>query len=268
MEFLENNSGVFRIEDIEAKFKGINHKTILNIYNQSDLVLSNINQRYIHVKHVGLNNQELNTIKLIIDKLIVNKEYIHVLDVYEKILMDESIVMDEEVLNDSLGLFNVIKYYFNEEYNLFRPLIGKNNVFIGPFESMIEHYFFSSEIVEIEPLKKFVDYMQKPTAIHAIFEIHHPKYYLVSSKEFRLRASLGITKQVSNTIEKIMKNFMKSNPNLGIEDFTQWDLLPKIKIDWTPQLIYSLAKDDFHDSYIKFSNKKYNNLKFRIEWRT
>lgn len=268
VEFLENNSGVFRIEDIETEFKGINQKTILNIYNQSDLVLSNNNHRYIHVKHVGLNNNELNTIKLIIDQLIEKEDYIHVLDVYEKILMDDSIVMDEEVLNDSLGLFNVIKYYFSEEYSLFRPLIGKSNVFIGPFESMIDHYFFSSEIVEIETLKKFIDYMQKPTAIHAIFEIQHPKYYLINSKEFRLKASLGITSQVSNTIEKIMKNFMKGNPNLGIEDFTQWNLLPKIKVDWTPQLIYSLAKDDFHDINIKFSIKKYNNLKFRIEWRT
>lgn len=267
VEFLEQNSGVFRIEDIETEFRGINHKTILNVYNQSELVLSNSNHRYIHVKHVGLNNQELNLIKAIIDELTETNRYIHVLDVYERILIDETIEMDEEVLNDSLGLFNVVKYYFNEIYNLHRPLIGKKNAFIGSFESMLDHYFFSSEVIKIKPIKEFIDYMQKPISIHAIFESHHPKYYLVNSNEFRLKSSLGINEQVANVIEKIMKNFMVNNPNLGIEDFKQWDFLPKIKVDWTPQLIYSLAIDVFKDITFKFSNKSYNNLKYRIEWR-
>lgn len=268
IDYLKSKNGVHHAREIEKRFQGINKKTILNIYNQSDEIISLRNSRYIHVANVGLNNDELNRLKIIIDKVLEQLDYIHIFKIYEKAIFDDEISMNEEVLNDSLGLYNVVKFHFANHYNFSRPIIAKKETYIDTYNNMLNHYFFSKDIVKISDLRAFAESLHQPNSIHEILDMYFPQYYLINADEFMLRDSLGINKLVAESMERILKHFMQNNPYLGIDKFNLWDVLPKIGVDWTPQLIYSTARDYFKNVEFIFSNKSYRYMKYRIEWRS
>ena len=266
LEFMTEHPRVYSIKELQNIFEGLNSKTIMNVFNQSDLIIANFNQRYIHVKHSGLDGQELAEIRNKINEKLDMRPFIHILDLFEAIQFGSEISMNENVLSNSLGLFNVVKFYFESDFNFHRPMIAKKETYIGPFKNMLDHYIFNKDIVLIQEIKDFYGYYQKILSIPDIIDDYHPNYYLVNSKEFIRKDVLGITESVAKTVEEILRRYMEINPYEGIEDFDGWHLLPTIRWPWTIQLIYSLSKEYFKNINYSFSNKSYNNMKFRIDW--
>lgn len=264
--FIENSGGVVSASDIIRKFPGIHSKTILNIVNQSDEILTNRNHNYIHVKNVGLSKEELDILKNKLYKQLETSDIIHTTDLYQLIRYDKNITMNEMVLEDSLGIFNVIKYYFSSEFNVYRPLMSRKTTFVGPYYEMINHYVFNKDIVKTTEIAEFNKKIQKMNQIRLLIERKNPDYYLVDSKTFMKKSLTGINDFIAKKMKQILKVFFENNPYQDLDDFNSWNLFPKLSVPWTNQLVYSIIIDYYKNSKIIFKNKSYAYLSFRAEW--
>ena len=266
LSFIEQSGGVVSAIDISRKFPGIHSKTILNLVNQSDEILINRNQNYIHVKNVGLSIEELDILKNKLYKQLESSEIIHTTDLYRLIRYDKNITMNEMVLEDSLGIFNVIKFYFSSEFNVYRPLMSRKDTFVGPYNEMMNHYIFNKDIVKTSEIAEFNKKIQKMNQIRIFIERKSPEYYLVDSKTFMKKSLIGIDDLIAKKMKQILKVFFDSNPYHDLDSFNSWNLFPKLSVPWTNQLVYSIIIDYFKNTKIIFKNKSYAYLSFRVEW--
>lgn len=247
-EYIFNRHDFVNIKEIEYKFVNINWNNILAMSDK--LVYSSETKEIAHVELFNINDNFLNKLKGYIDDSM-EYEILSVYALYEKYKLD---FYERKIITPTF-LFNIIKIYFEEEYNYSGMYILNKNLAVENFSSdyIIKAYFGNRKIIERQDILEFIEtqkfrdsvgYNMLEKIINYYYKIDIDKYVQIdipkNVEEIKVIVSNWLNEKLSNSDFIVLNNYV-----------AEMSVLKKINdISWNEYSMESFVNKFLNEEFI------------------
>lgn len=193
---------------------------------------------YLHASHLRLSETEKNYLYDLLCRLLCDGQAHHSMDIYEIINCDKPEILQRNAALCQYSAFSILEYLFNDKFQFSRPYIAKNGVDIGRPAERLHDLIYSTDELEISEISQFAK--ENRYQIQSILEFINgcnDEYLLINAATIMKIESIGITKEMAETIDKIVADEITNT--IPIFKLSIWNKFPKINVPWTDWLLYS-----------------------------
>lgn len=225
--------------ELQKKYPGIT-EIVLNIATDDPKIV-NLFGCYIHVDNLKLSISDISYLKSVIELFLNKNDSCNCRMIFAYIMRDNPIILKRNYINFPFGLYSLLEYCFEGEYNFSRPYIAKIGVEITTTLEMLQEMVQESDVIEISEISNYAkkQYHQINNMLDFLNSCNET-HFLINADEVASVDIIGITEKDVGEIEQILdKEVSKVMP---INNLKYVHLFPKIEFPWTEWLIYSAIK--------------------------
>lgn len=111
-------------EDLFRKFPGITD-IVISLAISDEPYIINLFGRYIHRRRLTLADTDIEYLRETIERFLDDKKVCNCREIYDYINSDYPMLLMNNYIQCSLGLFSVLEYLFKQQYNFSRPYIAR-----------------------------------------------------------------------------------------------------------------------------------------------
>lgn len=239
VEYIKNSKYPVSKADICKEFPGVTEIVINMAVGDFDIL--NLFGKYIHVTRLKLTDKDKKYLENVINLLIKDKEVCHCREIYDYISSDYPEVLINNYINIPFSLFSLLEYIFAEQYNFSRPYVAEKNASIERGIDVLKNIIHESEFIEISDILSFAK--EHNIVIGNILEFIdscNDSHLLINNLEIASVKYIGITESIAKEIESRIVNEICST--VPIHQLESINLFPRINVEWSAWLIYSILK--------------------------
>lgn len=221
---------------VQKEFPGVTDIVLSFAIGDSNIL--NYFGEYLHASHLRLSDSEKSYLYDLLCRLLNDGQAHHSKDIYEIINCDKPEILQRNAALYQYSAFSILEYLFNDKFQFSRPYIAKNGVDIGRPAERLHDLIYSTDEFEISEISEFAK--ENRYQIQSILEFINgcnDEYLLINATTMMKIESIGITKEIAETIDKLVADEITST--IPIFELSIWGELPKINVPWTDWLLYS-----------------------------
>ena len=255
-QFIQSFEGVFKLDDIQNKFKGVEDYTIYNVlYSEAKKGLIFLSsKRFIYVAKLNLDNNVVLELKNFIKNLFqtMQTDVLSSRKIYARLsLTNKNLLSKLKIITDSFSTFSLIKCLFNNDYSFNRPLINLNKnskinsyglvcnyvTTLGTFNSnTIKEYVLK---MNIRGLNSYLEFMEDQSDEFVQIDIDT----MVSKN--RIDIDENKLKEIRKCLDIILCKIEK----IDTSNFRSYILFPLLKYHWNKYLLVGIIRSYFSEIY-------------------
>lgn len=121
----------------------------------SDHNILNLFGQYIHSCRLKLSEMDIQYLKDSIERSLSGRDVCHCKDIYEYINDDYPELLTNNFVNFPFGLYSILEYFFEKNYNFSRPYISRENANIERVDDLLHDMIAESETIAIGDIMAF-----------------------------------------------------------------------------------------------------------------
>lgn len=226
-------------EDIKKAFPGVT-EIVIN-FSISDHNILNLFGQYIHSSRLKLSNTDIQYLRESIEQSLIGRDVCHCKDIYEYINNDYPELLTNNFVNFPFGLYSILEYLFDKNYNFSRPYISRENATIERVDDVIRDMIAESETIAIGDIMAFAkEHHFQINSILEYIDSCNNTHLLMNNEELGSINYIGITEEIAKSLERLIAD--EIDGTVPIYQLQCISSLPKINVDWNAWLIYSTLK--------------------------
>ena len=254
VEFIKQFEYPISKAKVQQEFPGVTD--IVLGFAISDSNILNYFGEYLHASHLRLSESEKSYLYDLLCNLLNDRQAHHSKDIYEIINREKPEILKRNAALYQYSAFSILEYLFNDKFQFSRPYIAKNDVDIGRPAERLHDLIYSTDEFEISEISEFAK--ENRYQIQSLLEFINgcnDKYLLINATTMMKIESIGITKEMVESIDKLFANEITNTT--PIFKLQIWDKLPKINVPWTDWLLYSMLNKWGHKVSVSTSSNQF-----------
>ena len=222
---------------ISQAFPGITDIVLNMAVSDTDII--NLFGEYIHSSKLKLDDVDIKYIDNVLKKTFTDKDFIHCKDIYGFISKDNPNLLTSNGIYQAFGLYSLLEYLYADKLEFMRPYIGKQGVQITRTLTQMYEMVELSEKIYLKDIIYFAK--ENHFQIYSILDFAvscNDTHLLLNNKELASFEYIGVDEYIANEVENIILNEIKGTTY--ISDMQCIHKFPKINVNWTEWLIYTL----------------------------
>lgn len=239
IRFIKNSNGSVSKEELFEHFPGVTE--IVIILATSDESILNYFGEYIHISKIRVDEEEKKQLKQFLQKMLTESDTVHGRDLYKRVEKKFGTTLRRNGVFHPFSCFSLLQHLFKDDFVFDRPYISTSaEKIVRPKDKLIE-YLQDKDLIEV---KEIIDYcrdihLHVPNILVLLDKLN-AKFLIADTERLVSIEYLGLNDDIVETIEKEIRNEIKATT--PIHELSSAYLFPKLTLDWTPWLIYSVLK--------------------------
>ena len=237
--FIKESKYPVKRDEIKQRFPGITDIVISIATGDTDVL--NYFGEYLHGSRLVVRETEKKYLLSVLSEFIMDGEAHHIKEIYARIMKENRELLLRNAVIFPFSAFSMLEYLFRDVFQFSRPFVARNDVEIGrPGERLHELLYCSEEIEisEISELSKELHF-SIPSFIDFINDMND-KYLIVNNTTLKTIEMVGADDRVAKLLEE--KIYETINGTEPIGSVIHKVAVPKIKVEWTEWLAYSVLQ--------------------------
>lgn len=254
--FVKNSVYPIKKQEIFDVFPGITEIVINFAITAPEII--NLFGTYIHVDNLKITDRDLSYLRNVVYKFLEKSPMWHCKDLFEYIMNDNPILLSNNFINFPFGLYSLMEHYFGNEFNFSRPYIAREDAEIERTDNVIRETIQASDRIEISEFQNYAkEHYHQISSILEFIDSCNETHLLINSDELASIDIIGVTDKIAVEVEKnIIQELDTTKPISNLSCLHQ---LPRLNVEWTEWLVYSVIKKwstmlDVEPSSNKFRN--------------
>lgn len=259
IKFIEDAKGPITKAELCKEFLGV-PDVVISLATQNENIIVGYNV-FVHKNFIISQVENIELLKKIIINLTADGE-IHHSDELMSILslMHPQLLADLKIDHRYL-LFSVVEALFNNDFSISRPFFAQKRIVIGKQEERMRDYLSDKDEVEISDFMGYVkDNMFIVNSILNQLNEFNNEFLIVDKNRIMRIMSTGMNKYKMDYVEEFIDDII-GDDELVVIDGKNFSLLPKINIQWTSWLVYSVINKWSKRYKVTVTNKKFRQAK-------
>lgn len=272
INYMKSFSGIFTLEDIHNKFKGVKDYTIYNVlykeFEKGLICLST--KRFIYASQVDIEEEAVQELKEVIEGLFtsLNTRVTSSRKVYAKLsLTNKELLAKLKVATDSFSTFSLIKYLFKDDYGFNRPLIALDKDSNVDSVGLIINYVSTLDSFSNNTIKMYTAKMNI-RGLYSYLEFMEEQsddFVQVNQDTMVSKSKINISISNLQEIEKMLSLIFSRFEEIDADKFNGYAMLPKLSYRWNKYLLVGIIRSYFNDKYeIENTSTFYDKTSFII----
>ncbi len=227
-------------DELTRKFPGLTNIMLIQCLSNKSII--NLFGSYISADNLLFTEDE----KLYIDRvlrIVTNDLKQHnSREIYDYIENEKPYLLKSHFIYSQYALFSVLECFYNDNYNFERPYIANKNAEIYKPIDIIKEKFYGNHFIEIFDVLEFLKEIQHQIQSILDFLLQFNDEYLLYDKKRMVSInylSLGSDLSViASNLESLIETEVEDY--LPIRDLTCFNRFPKLNVDWSEWLVYSI----------------------------
>ena len=269
-DYIAESTDLITMQELRNRFPGVKDYLFLFRISGNPEILALDGGKFVHVKNLSLNKEDLITIKQFVRKSLRESDYgiVSSRTLYPLLKVENKELCKRlGIINEQFGFFSLCNYLMDDELEFSRPFIGKSGTEDMTLTKILSRYIedylpnrfsFSDLDMYASRYNTFVN--NKLGFIEDVAE----KYLLVNDKEFVKTDEVTIenVEQIKNFLVFTVKKFKE----IRISNFRSYFLIPKNEnIYWNKVTLFSFINAFCSDELeIKLINNSFENLDYIV----
>lgn len=239
VNFIRESKYPVQKQQIKNKFPGVSDMVIQ--MSVSDREIINLFGSYLHADRLILSATEKYRLHEILQMMLSDNEAHHASDVYSIVQAKMPEAFARNGAMNAFSAFSILEYLFGEDYQFLRPYIAVKGVEVGRPGERLHNLIYSADEVAISDIKEFCkeNHFQIQSLLEYINSCND-RFFLRDKYTMVTIDSLGIAEPEADFAEREIAQ--EVNETMPISCLTCWNRLPRINIQWTEWLLYSVLK--------------------------
>ncbi|MCI6691485.1 MAG: hypothetical protein MR510_03170 [Clostridium sp.] len=237
--FVKNSVYPIKKQEIFDVFPGITEIVINFAITAPEII--NLFGTYIHVDNLKITDRDLSYLRNVVYKFLEKSSVWHCKDLFEYIMNDNPVLLSNNFINFPFGLYSLLEHYFGSEFNFSRPYIAREDAEIERTDNVIRETIQASDRIEISEFQTYAkEHYHQISSILEFIDSCNETHLLINSDELASIDIIGITDKIAAEAEKmIIQELDNTEPISNLSCLHQ---LPRLNVEWTEWLVYSVIK--------------------------
>jgi hypothetical protein len=265
-EYIESTTSVFTTKKLLSIFSGISINNLVSILSSNEEVIYLYYDKWIYSGNIIFSDKEIKTIKDVIEDLINEKGFVHYLNIYDRLLINYSDIINKDYITSKHDFFSVLSYLFKNDYSTQRPFLARKNHNMLNRVDRVKEYVYERITVYIPDMMDYINenHLERGSILDFINSLY-PDYYRVSYDIIVKSSELSINEIVITKIKNIISSILNKVNSINISKQDIYKFLPKISFDWNDHLLASIIYSHINEIKVKFTTNMYNTTEYIIE---
>lgn len=257
INYMKSFSGIFTLEDIHNKFKGVKDYTIYNVlykeFEKGLICLST--KRFIYASQVDVEEEAAQELKEVIEGLFasLNTRVTSSRKVYARLsLTNKELLAKLKVATDSFSTFSLIKHLFKDDYGFNRPLIALDKDSNVDSVGLIINYVSTLDSFSNNTIKMYTAKMNI-RGLYSYLEFMEEQsddFVQVNQDTMVSKSKMNISISNLQEIEKMLSLIFSRFEEIDADKFNGYAMLPKLSYRWNKYLLVGIIRSYFNDKYV------------------
>lgn len=259
--------GFINVDDFKKDFRGIQKYIIENALYISPNYIKVSNGRYINVNYIKIGNKDIDDIRQYLRMTTSNKTIKHLKDIYSYFTIMREEFMKNNQIDNSNYLYNILKYFFSNNFNFKYPFITSLKTEILNINERIEDFVFSNDILAISDLRDYIE--ENNLRLNGSMQDYLLKinndYLRVDDDLIVKKTLVNLSSEIINHIEHILKTNLSNTDKINISKIKNYErYFPTINYQWNHHLLASIIESDIKSMKVITTNSNYLNTEYII----
>ncbi len=254
--YIKSFDGIFTLEDIRAKFKGIKDYTIYNVlYKEFELGLIDLsNRKFIYYTKVMIEKSVIDELKQFIDNLFtsLNTRIISSRKIYAKLaLTNKELLSKLKIATDSYSTFSLIKYLFKNDYGFNRPLIALDKDSNVNCFGLFANYALTLDSFNHETIKLYANKMNI-RSLYSYLEFMEglsDDFVQISQDAMVSKRKINLSPATIQEIDQMLSLIFSRFKEIHLDKFNGYAMLPRLPYHWNKYLLAGIIRSYLSDKY-------------------
>lgn len=241
-QFIKNAGDIVTREKIIREFPNVSVRALNMALGRDDIL--NYGSMYIAADNLYISESAKQSILLSLRELTLDRMQHNISELfnYTKIHND-SFLLGAKISN-SHQLFSVVSHLFSDKFLFMRPYFAAHGVTMLSADDQLKRYLLLSKNYSIRDL---LDYAKaKNITVDNIIRIltsFNDRYYIYDKKRIVPIIDTGITESCKQQMVRTVSKELITRKCAAIRDLEAFSILPRIDLQWTEWLVYSVIKE-------------------------
>jgi hypothetical protein len=265
-EYIESTTSFFTTKKLLSIFSGLSINNLVSILSINEEVIYLYYDKWIYSGNIIFSDKEIKTIKDVIEDLINEKGFVHYLNIYDRLLINYSDILDKDYITSKHDFFSVLSYLFKNDYSTQRPFLARKNYNMLNRVDRVKEYVYERITVYIPDMMDYINenHLERGSILDFINSLY-PDYYRVSYDILVKSSELNLNEIVTTKIKNIISSILNKVDSINISKQDIYKFLPKINFDWNDHLLASIIYSNINEIKVKFTTNMYNTTEYLIE---
>ena len=237
-EWLIQNHEKIHASEIKKYFRGFDDSNISLLLQRTPEVIRIGGNYFMHASLLNLNKNDFVQIEKVLHKLC-NNNTIHAKYLFESLKDDFKDFFERNKIDKAGKLFGIVKYMLDDKFDFSRPYISEKAHLLRSGKVLLLELLSGKDKVSIVELEDICaeNNINFYTTTNMIIELF-PEFIRVDQFYMCRPKSIKLTKKTIDTVSKVLKSVIAENEGwLVARKFKDFDLLPKLSVEWTSHLL-------------------------------
>ena len=269
-DYIAESTDLITIQELRNRFPGVKDYLFLFRISGNPEILALDSGKFVHVKNLSLNRDDLVIIKQFVRRSIRESDYgiVSSRTLYPSLKVENKELCKRlGTINEQFGFFSLCNYLMDDELEFSRPFIGKKGTEDMTLTKILSRYAedylpnrFSFSDLDMYASRYNTFLNNKLGFIEDVAE----KYLLVNDKEFVKTDEVTIKN--AEQIKKFLVFTVRKFKEIKISNFRSYFLIPKNEnIYWNKVTLFSFINAFCSDELeIKLINNSFENLDYIV----
>lgn len=223
--------------EIQQAFPGIT-EIVLNFAINENRILNYFGE-YLHASKLNISNSEKEYLYNFIKMKISDGDAHHIKEFYEIIQKEKPEIFFRNAAMFPFSAFSILEYLFSDSFQFSRPYIALNGVDIGSPAERLHDLIYSEDVFAVNDISEFAreNHFQIQSILDFINDCND-QFLLVNETTMMKINEIGVTEEIAHYIDSILDDEVKET--MPIYQLSSWVNFPKINVQWSDWLIYSV----------------------------
>lgn len=269
---LRSFNGVFSIEDVRNKFKGVPDYTFFNVIypEMNNGLLQMPNLKFVYAEKLSLSESDICKIKSEIESTfeLLKEDTISCRKVFARIaLTNKELLKNLTVIQDHFSFFSLIKYLFSKDYGFNRPLISKDPNNKIDSTSVIMNYAKKLDSFNSRTINNYVTKMNMRGLYSylSFMENMSEDFVQINMDSMISKKKFAISNDALTELKSLLNLVITKNGCLNTNSFNGYFMFPKIEYHWNKYLLVGIIRSFLDNEFdIEDTDTSYDTTDFII----
>lgn len=240
-KFIKNAGSFVTREKILREFSNTSVKS-MNIALGRDDILS-YDSVYIAADNLHISNSAKQGMLFSLSKLAQDRMQHNISELFDYAKVYNNDFLLDAKISNSHQLFSVVAYLFSDEFSFMRPYFATYGVRMLSADDQLKKYLVVSGNHSIRALLDYAK-VKKITVdnIVRVLTTFNDRYYIYNKECIIPIADTGITEPCKQQMVHALSMELMSRRCVAIRDLESFSTLPRVDVQWTEWLVYSVLK--------------------------
>lgn len=240
-QFIKTSGSIVTREKILREFSNTS-VIALNMALGRDDILS-YDSAYIAVDNLHISNSAKQGMLFSLSKLAQDRMQHNISELFDYAKVYNNDFLLDAKISNAHQLFSVVAYLFSDEFSFMRPYFATYGVRMLSADDQLKKYLVVSGNHSIRALLDYAK-VKKITVdnIVRVLTTFNDRYYIYNKECIIPIADTGITESCKQQMVHALSMELMSRKCVAIRDLESFSTLPRVDVQWTEWLVYSVLK--------------------------